>query len=81
MNSPSRNQTRNLKKLGERKTYPTSPEGYIMPKYPEKGKGELHTVWLSLGKPKITECNKGWSGKMGGKSILLPVTRPAPIAD
>ncbi|XP_014455905.1 guanine nucleotide exchange factor DBS isoform X2 [Alligator mississippiensis] len=36
--SPSRNQTRNLKKLGERKTYPTSPEGYIMPKYPEKGK-------------------------------------------
>ncbi|XP_014383372.1 guanine nucleotide exchange factor DBS isoform X1 [Alligator sinensis] len=36
--SPSRNQTRNLKKLEERKTYPTSPEGYIMPKYPEKGK-------------------------------------------
>ncbi|XP_019385187.1 PREDICTED: guanine nucleotide exchange factor DBS isoform X4 [Crocodylus porosus] len=36
--SPSRNQTRNLKKLEERKTYPTSPEGYILPKYPEKGK-------------------------------------------
>ncbi|XP_059577045.1 guanine nucleotide exchange factor DBS isoform X8 [Alligator mississippiensis] len=41
--SPSRNQTRNLKKLGERKTYPTSPEGYIMPKYPEKGKDDTVT--------------------------------------
>ncbi|XP_019380516.1 PREDICTED: guanine nucleotide exchange factor DBS isoform X4 [Gavialis gangeticus] len=41
--SPSRNQTRNLKKLEERKTYPTSPEGYILPKYPEKGKDDTVT--------------------------------------
>uniref|UniRef100_K7GFG5 MCF.2 cell line derived transforming sequence like n=1 Tax=Pelodiscus sinensis TaxID=13735 RepID=K7GFG5_PELSI len=39
--SPSRNQGRNLKKLEERKTDPTSPEGCltsVTPKYPERGK-------------------------------------------
>ncbi|XP_067419769.1 guanine nucleotide exchange factor DBS isoform X3 [Emydura macquarii macquarii] len=39
--SPSRNQGRNIKKLEERKTDPTSPEGCVTsvaPKYPEKGK-------------------------------------------
>ncbi|KYO41328.1 hypothetical protein Y1Q_0006171 [Alligator mississippiensis] len=55
--SPSRNQTRNLKKLGERKTYPTSPEGYIMPKYPEKGKG-----WTKASHSlDASEENDGWS--------------------
>ncbi|XP_019380517.1 PREDICTED: guanine nucleotide exchange factor DBS isoform X5 [Gavialis gangeticus] len=55
--SPSRNQTRNLKKLEERKTYPTSPEGYILPKYPEKGKGWSKTSH-SLD---ASEENDGWS--------------------
>uniref|UniRef100_A0A7M4G1V9 MCF.2 cell line derived transforming sequence like n=1 Tax=Crocodylus porosus TaxID=8502 RepID=A0A7M4G1V9_CROPO len=55
--SPSRNQTRNLKKLEERKTYPTSPEGYILPKYPEKGKGWTKTSH-SLD---ASEENDGWS--------------------
>ncbi|XP_042717355.2 guanine nucleotide exchange factor DBS isoform X11 [Chrysemys picta bellii] len=39
--SPSRNQGRTIKKLEERKTDPTSPEGCVTsvaPKYPEKGK-------------------------------------------
>ncbi|KAG6938895.1 MCF.2 cell line derived transforming sequence like [Chelydra serpentina] len=39
--SPSRNQGRAVKKLEERKTDPTSPEGCVTsvaPKYPEKGK-------------------------------------------
>ncbi|XP_014383373.1 guanine nucleotide exchange factor DBS isoform X3 [Alligator sinensis] len=55
--SPSRNQTRNLKKLEERKTYPTSPEGYIMPKYPEKGKG-----WTKASHSlNASEENDGWS--------------------
>ncbi|XP_029766363.1 guanine nucleotide exchange factor DBS isoform X1 [Terrapene carolina triunguis] len=41
--SPSRNQGRTIKKLEERKTDPTSPEGCVTsvaPKYPEKGKDD-----------------------------------------
>uniref|UniRef100_A0A8C4Y7P7 MCF.2 cell line derived transforming sequence like n=1 Tax=Gopherus evgoodei TaxID=1825980 RepID=A0A8C4Y7P7_9SAUR len=41
--SPSRIQGRTVKKVEERKTDPTSPEGCVTsvaPKYPEKGKGE-----------------------------------------
>ncbi|XP_034614026.1 guanine nucleotide exchange factor DBS isoform X2 [Trachemys scripta elegans] len=41
--SPSRNQGRTVKKLEERKTDPTSPEGCVTsvaPKYPEKGKDD-----------------------------------------
>uniref|UniRef100_A0A8C3SVB7 MCF.2 cell line derived transforming sequence like n=1 Tax=Chelydra serpentina TaxID=8475 RepID=A0A8C3SVB7_CHESE len=41
--SPSRNQGRAVKKLEERKTDPTSPEGCVTsvaPKYPEKGKDD-----------------------------------------
>uniref|UniRef100_A0A7M4FEB2 MCF.2 cell line derived transforming sequence like n=1 Tax=Crocodylus porosus TaxID=8502 RepID=A0A7M4FEB2_CROPO len=52
--SPSRNQTRNLKKLEERKTYPTSPEGYILPKYPEKGKGDPTSEYSALSKKGFT---------------------------
>ncbi|XP_039387186.1 guanine nucleotide exchange factor DBS isoform X12 [Mauremys reevesii] len=41
--SPSRNQGRTVKKVEERKTDPTSPEGCVTsvaPKYPEKGKDD-----------------------------------------
>ncbi|XP_065437083.1 guanine nucleotide exchange factor DBS isoform X25 [Chrysemys picta bellii] len=58
--SPSRNQGRTIKKLEERKTDPTSPEGCVTsvaPKYPEKGKGWAKTS-QSLD---ASEENDGWS--------------------
>uniref|UniRef100_A0A8C3SXD7 MCF.2 cell line derived transforming sequence like n=1 Tax=Chelydra serpentina TaxID=8475 RepID=A0A8C3SXD7_CHESE len=58
--SPSRNQGRAVKKLEERKTDPTSPEGCVTsvaPKYPEKGKGWAKTSH-SLD---ASEENDGWS--------------------
>lgn len=58
--SPSRNQGRTVKKVEERKTDPTSPEGCVTsvaPKYPEKGKGWAKTSH-SLD---ASEENDGWS--------------------
>uniref|UniRef100_A0A8C0G3M3 MCF.2 cell line derived transforming sequence like n=1 Tax=Chelonoidis abingdonii TaxID=106734 RepID=A0A8C0G3M3_CHEAB len=58
--SPSRIQGRTVKKVEERKTDPTSPEGYVTsvaPKYPEKGKGWAKTSH-SLD---ASEENDGWS--------------------
>ncbi|XP_030424730.1 guanine nucleotide exchange factor DBS isoform X5 [Gopherus evgoodei] len=58
--SPSRIQGRTVKKVEERKTDPTSPEGCVTsvaPKYPEKGKGWAKTSH-SLD---ASEENDGWS--------------------
>lgn len=58
--SPSRNQGRTVKKVEERKTDPTSPEGCVTsvaPKYPETGKGWAKTSH-SLD---ASEENDGWS--------------------
>ncbi|XP_058132378.1 guanine nucleotide exchange factor DBS isoform X9 [Dasypus novemcinctus] len=59
--SPSKGNTRNSKKLEERKTDPLSLEGYVnstsLPKPPEKGKGWSKTS-QSL---EASEDNDGWS--------------------
>ncbi|XP_036105609.1 guanine nucleotide exchange factor DBS isoform X6 [Molossus molossus] len=59
--SPSKGNTRNIKKLEERKTDPLSLEGYVssttLPKPPEKGKG-----WSKTSHPlEAPEDNDGWS--------------------
>uniref|UniRef100_A0A8C3E635 MCF.2 cell line derived transforming sequence like n=1 Tax=Corvus moneduloides TaxID=1196302 RepID=A0A8C3E635_CORMO len=49
INSPSRNHTRNTKKMEEKKADITSLGGCgttVAPKYPEKGKGEFHAIHL-----------------------------------
>lgn len=51
INSPSRNNIRNAKKMDERKADLTSLEGYVTtvaPKYPEKGKGEFTHMYRDL---------------------------------
>uniref|UniRef100_A0A8C3WDF9 MCF.2 cell line derived transforming sequence like n=1 Tax=Catagonus wagneri TaxID=51154 RepID=A0A8C3WDF9_9CETA len=59
--SPSKGNTRNIKKLEERKTDPLSLEGYAgptsLPRPPEKGKGWNKTSHPSEG----PEDNDGWS--------------------
>uniref|UniRef100_A0A452R7E9 MCF.2 cell line derived transforming sequence like n=1 Tax=Ursus americanus TaxID=9643 RepID=A0A452R7E9_URSAM len=59
--SPSKGNTRNIKKLEERKTDPLSLEGYVsstpLPKAPEKGRG-----WSKTSQPlEAPEDNDGWS--------------------
>lgn len=52
INSPSRNNIRNMKKMDERKADLTGLEGYVTTvasKYPEKGKGEFGHVYCCLG--------------------------------
>ncbi|XP_051840187.1 LOW QUALITY PROTEIN: guanine nucleotide exchange factor DBS [Antechinus flavipes] len=59
--SPSKNQTKNIKKLEERKTDPASLEGYVssasVPKNPDKSKGWTKNSY-SLD---ASEDNDGWS--------------------
>uniref|UniRef100_A0A8C9KQE1 MCF.2 cell line derived transforming sequence like n=1 Tax=Panthera tigris altaica TaxID=74533 RepID=A0A8C9KQE1_PANTA len=58
--SPSKGNTRNIKKLEERKTDPLSLEGYVsstpLPKPPEKGRG-----WSKTSHPSEAPEDDGWS--------------------
>lgn len=57
--SPSKGNTRNIKKLEERKTDPLSLEGYVsstpLPKAPEKGRGG----WLCRDRSRVSEQVSG----------------------
>ncbi|TFK09371.1 nucleobindin-2 [Platysternon megacephalum] len=84
--SPSRNQGRTVKKLEERKTDPTSPEGCVTsvaPKYPEKGKGwaktshsldaaEENDGWSSAEDPLNSSDAEEEEGEGGGEMKLTP---------
>lgn len=73
--SPSKGNTRNVKKLEERKTDPLSLEGYVssasLPKPPEKGKGGcLRGLYRAL--PQVSGVRPGQSllGQSPGSRCL-----------